>query len=87
MSRSLKKGFFVDPKLMDKHLLDKVCTANKSPSFPNTKEMRIILDFFKKQDWISSYNEKNNTLRANIQPANVSPNCWTKAASKRWTCS
>lgn len=32
-----------------------VCTTNQKPKFSGTEENRVILDYFKKQEWISSY--------------------------------
>lgn len=32
-----------------------VCTTNKKPKFPGSEDVHIILDYFKTQGWISSY--------------------------------
>lgn len=32
-----------------------VCTTNKKPRFPGSEDVRTILEYFKAQGWISSY--------------------------------
>ncbi len=55
-------------KELRKYLKDRrfefLCTAGKSPSFENLEHNRIILNYFKKQGWISSYSETEKRIRA-----------------------
>ena len=49
----------VEAKNLRQYLPDKkfelVCTTNKKPKFSGTEDVRIILEYFKTQGWISSY--------------------------------
>ena len=48
-----------EAKKLRQYLPDKkfelVCSTNKKPKFPGTEDVRIILEYFKTQGWISSY--------------------------------
>lgn len=48
-----------EAKKLRQYLPDKkfelVCSTNKKPKFPGTEDVRIILEHFKTQGWISSY--------------------------------
>ena len=49
----------MEAKKLRQYLPDKefelVCTTNKKPKFSGTEDVRIILEYFKTQGWISSY--------------------------------
>lgn len=48
-----------DAKILRQYLPDPnyelVCTSNKKPTFPGLEDVKTILEYFKKQGWISSY--------------------------------
>lgn len=43
------------------------CTEAKRKRFPRTDDVRVILDYFEKREWISSYSEDNGHYRTNYK--------------------
>ena len=58
-----KQALFALIKLLDNKNFDALCSKGKSPTFKSTQCNEIILDYFVKQRYISSYGPFKDKLR------------------------